>query len=46
MRRRVRRRALVTIPDDTVLDVELGTALASDTSRVEEDVRARSIHRL
>lgn len=29
-----------TIPDKTVLDVTLGTALASDTSRVEERVRA------
>ena len=29
----------VTIPDNTVLDVTLGTALASDTSRVEERVR-------
>lgn len=28
----------VTIPDGTSLDVELGTALASDTSRVEQDV--------
>jgi hypothetical protein len=30
----------VTIPDNTVLDVTLGTALASDTSRVEQPVRA------
>ena len=29
----------ITIPDNTVLDVTLGTALASDTSRVEERVR-------
>lgn len=28
----------ITIPDNTVLDVTLGTALASDTSRVEESV--------
>jgi biotin carboxyl carrier protein len=28
-----------TIPDNTVLDVTLGTALASDTSRVEQPVR-------
>jgi hypothetical protein len=28
----------VTIPDGTTLDVELGSALASDTSRVEQDV--------
>jgi hypothetical protein len=29
----------ITIPDNTVLDVTLGTALASDASRVEERVR-------
>src|SRR5262245_45421476 len=29
----------LTIPDNTVFDVTLGTALASDTSRVEERVR-------
>ena len=29
----------ITIPDNTVLDVTLGTALASDSSRVEERVR-------
>jgi hypothetical protein len=29
----------ITVPDNTVLDVTLGTALASDTSRVEERVR-------
>ncbi|HYB93795.1 MAG TPA: hypothetical protein VEC39_02400 [Vicinamibacterales bacterium] len=29
----------ITIPDNTVLDVTLGTALASDRSRVEERVR-------
>lgn len=29
----------LTIPDNTVLDVTLGTALASDTSRIEETVR-------
>ena len=28
-----------TVPDNTVLDVTLGTALASDTSRVEQPVR-------
>lgn len=28
----------VTIPDGTTFDVELGSALASDTSRVEQDV--------
>jgi len=28
----------VTVPDGTTLDVELGSALASDTSRVEQDV--------
>ena len=28
----------VTIPDGTTLDVELGSTLASDTSRVEQDV--------
>lgn len=28
----------ITIPDNTVLDVTLNTALASDTSRVEQDV--------
>ena len=28
----------ITIPDNTVLDVTLGTALASDTSRVEQPV--------
>lgn len=28
----------VTIPDGTTLDVELGSSLASDTSRVEQDV--------
>jgi hypothetical protein len=30
----------ITVPDNTVLDVSLNTALASDTSRVEERVRA------
>ena len=29
----------ITVPDSTVMDVTLGTALASDTSRVEERVR-------
>jgi hypothetical protein len=29
----------ITVPDNTVLDVSLNTALASDTSRVEERVR-------
>jgi len=29
----------ITVPDNTVMDVSLGTALASDTSRVEERVR-------
>ena len=29
----------ITVPDNTVMDVTLGTALASDTSRVEERVR-------
>jgi hypothetical protein len=29
----------ITVPDNTVLDVTLGTALASDTSRVEQPVR-------
>jgi hypothetical protein len=29
----------ITIPDNTVLDVTLGTALASETSRVEQPVR-------
>ncbi len=28
----------LTIPDNTVLDVTLNTALASDTSRVEQTV--------
>ena len=39
--RRPRRRssAPYTVPDNTVLDVTLGTALASDTSRVEQPVR-------
>ena len=32
------RARMVTIPDGTTLDVELGSALASDTSRVEQDV--------
>jgi hypothetical protein len=29
----------ITVPDNTVMDVTLGTALASDSSRVEERVR-------
>jgi hypothetical protein len=33
-----RRARMVTIPDGTKLDVELGSSLASDTSRVEESV--------
>ena len=43
MREPARLRAVVrtiTIPDNTVLDVTLNTALASDTSRVEA-ARAR-----
>ena len=35
----VREVRTITIPDNTVLDVTLDTALASNTSRVEEDVR-------